>query len=182
MGNIMRARKAVYEASKNFRGGRGEPTGDEYAVPKSAQQMIRSRHDASQCLTHNGHGSDKFMAACDVGAANQRWILAAESASATEFVATIRAASESNQCIDMHPSEQVQGLGYRAYLYDCLGQKNQKWVFRNGEILQKFTRNNYCLDWWFTNGGVVHTPVCHSSGTLGTAAPGDNQLWDVITP
>ena len=159
------------------------PTGNGYVAPsRGSGQLIKSRYDAGQCLTHGGEGVNVFVAACDTNNANQRWALDQKARDGNEVTYVIKSQTNTGLCLDMHTSETVEGSGYRAYLHPCHGGDNQKFIHRNGELLQKFTRNNYCLDWWFANGGTVHIPTCHSSGTFGTDDPGANQQWEFADP
>lgn len=153
-----------------------------HAPTKGAGQLIRSRRDANQCLTHDGEEANVFMSACDSNNAKQRWALEQKERDGNEVTYVIKPQTDSGLCLDMHTSELVDDNGYRVYLHSCHGGDNQKFIHRDGELLQKFTLNNYCVDWWYDNGSTVHMPKCHSSGGLGTSSPGSNQQWDVTEP
>lgn len=159
------------------------PQGNGYHAPsKGAGLLIRSRRDANQCLTHDGEGANVFVSGCDSNNAKQRWALDQKAKDGGEVTYVIKPQTNTGLCLDMHDSELVDDNGYRAYLHPCHGGDNQKFIHRNGELLQRYTRNNYCLDWWFSNGGTVHIPTCHSSSGLGAGSPGSNQQWDVTEP
>jgi hypothetical protein len=160
------------------------PQGNGYHAPsKGSGQMIKSRQDAGQCLTHQGEGANVIVSPCDSSNANQRWAIEQKARSGSETTIVIRPQTDGNLCLDMNQTELVDDNGYRAYLFGCHGGNNQQFVHTGAaELLQRYTLNNYCLDWWFTNGSTVHMPTCHSSGSLGLGSAGPNQQWDIVDP
>jgi hypothetical protein len=144
--------------------------------------MIKSRQDENVCLTHHGAENDVSAEGCDINNQSQRWNIEQVSKTSGEVTVNLKPQDDAGLCLDMHPSEKVQGNGYRVYLHGCHGGDNQHFVHRDGKLMQRFTLNNYCVDWWFTNGNTVHMPTCHDSANLGTASEGPNQLWDFYFP
>jgi hypothetical protein len=159
------------------------PTGNGYVAPARPWQQIRSRQDPNDpgtCLASTGEdGSDAFVAPCAPDDARTQWVVSWADSDRSTRVARIKAMANQDLCLDMHQTDTVNNVGYRLYLHACHDGKNQKFEYDAGRLLQRYTLNNYCVDWWFDGGSTVYMPKCHTS--IGdTTKP--NQQWDFLDP